>query len=227
MGSAAVARAIAEHRNPSEDWEAMCLRFVRTCLGVAARYPYAELAYRHTTKRHDTSEAPAGVPVWWSGGRYGHVALSAGGGYCWSNDILRRGAIDKVRIATITRNWGMDYKGWTEDINGVDVYPGRPTELAGRPRIHVNAIADAARRDPVAAQGIASHSRAVRIVERALAAEGLLDDRWIRDGAWGTKTTAAWKRWQRRLGDDTPSGQPGLRGLRELGAKHGFEVIAA
>lgn len=224
LGSAALARAIAEHRDPTQDWEAMCLRFVRTCLGVPARYSYATQAYQHTTKRGGTTgDPPPAVPIWWAGGRYGHVALSAGGGYCWSNDILRVGKVDKVTISTITRGWGMDYKGWTEDINGVDVYAAAPVPFTAR-RVHASAVLDASRRDPAAPQGIASHPHAVGIVERALVAEGLLDDRWV-DGAWGTKTERAWARWQRRRGDDSPTGIPGRAGLEALGRKHNFDVL--
>lgn len=224
LGSAAGARAIAEHRNPTRDWEGLCLRFVRTCFGVAPRWPYATEAYRSTTKRMGTAGTPpAWVPIWWAGGRYGHVALSAGGGYCWSNDILRPGKIDKVTIPTITRGWGMAYQGWTEDINGVDVYVEPVASFSGR-RVHASAVLDASRRDPGAPQGVASHPHAVGIVERALVAEGLLDDRWI-DGAWGSKTEHAWRRWQRRRGDDSPTGVPGRKGLEALGRRHNFTVL--
>jgi hypothetical protein len=130
-GMDAVAWAAAQHRDPSKNWYMLCLQFVRMALNVAAVHPSAEKAFYATTRRRGTqSTPPAGVPVWWTNGGYGHVALSAGGGYVWSNDILRRGKIDKVSIDYITRNWGQRYRGWTEDINGVRVYTPPPLPAA-------------------------------------------------------------------------------------------------
>lgn len=118
----ALAVAAKEHASASRNWTGYCLIFVRTTLGVSSRYPSAENAYWNSRYKMGTSHtAPAGVPIWWTNGRYGHVALSAGDGYCWSTDILRTGKVDKVSIDYITRSWGQTYRGWTRDINGVIV----------------------------------------------------------------------------------------------------------
>ena len=63
--------------------------------------------------------------MWWIGGSsgHGHVALSAGNGMCWSGDIRRGGYFDLVPIAEIGRRWGLQFVGWTRDINGVTVLP--------------------------------------------------------------------------------------------------------
>jgi hypothetical protein len=75
--------------------------------------------------------------VWWLGGShgFGHVALSDGGGYVWSTDVLRPGKVDRVTAASITHNWGLSYVGWSEDINGERVYvpPVNPSNPDGGP----------------------------------------------------------------------------------------------
>lgn len=120
-GSKALNWIESQSDNPSKSWFQRCLEMVRTSLGVPGGVRTAALSYAATKKRHDGTPPP-GVPVWWSGGQYGHVALSAGGGMAWSNDILRKGKIDKHPIDLIARKWGFTYKGWSEDVNGVDVY---------------------------------------------------------------------------------------------------------
>src|SRR5690606_21592891 len=59
-----------------------CLKTIRTLYGVGPVWPDAETAWEHATQRHpetDPARIPRGVPVWWTNGRYGHVALSVGG----------------------------------------------------------------------------------------------------------------------------------------------------
>ncbi|MDN7120322.1 hypothetical protein INN71_02835 [Nocardioides sp. ChNu-153] len=116
----------------TDDWYRWCLVFVRSCFGVAARYSMAGQAWDHAQLKHRTSDPdtiPAGVPIFWElPGEADHVALSLGGGWCLSNDILRRGRIDRVRIDTITRAWGGQLQGWTEDLNGVRVWRPEPAK---------------------------------------------------------------------------------------------------
>jgi hypothetical protein len=92
-GSAALAVALAEKDRASRNWQGICLVFTRTCLGVPARYASAIIAWTRVTpsNRHGGTNPPQGVPVFWDVGVHGHVALSAGGGYRWSTDILRKG----------------------------------------------------------------------------------------------------------------------------------------
>ena len=104
-----------------------CLMRVRQCYQLAARYPSAAEAWQHAEHKHRTSNAagiPAGVPVFWTGGRhgYGHVAISTGRGYCWSTDIRRDGYFDHVPITLIRQRWGLELVGWAEDLNGARVW---------------------------------------------------------------------------------------------------------
>lgn len=66
----------------------------------------------------------------------------------------------------------------------------------------------------------------VREVEEALRAEGLLGAGAV-DGYFGTSTTAAWGKWERRMGQDklhTRNGLPSFSELQELG-KGRFQVV--
>ena len=87
-------------------------------------------------------------------------------------------------------------------------------------------IVAAARRDPSLPQGGTTYRAEVLIVERALAAEHLLDWHWV-DGSFGTMTVNAYASWQRQDGVGGPyDGIPGIQSLTDLGARHGFDVTA-
>src|ERR1044072_3188326 len=104
----------------------MCLKATRTLYRVSALYADAATAWAHTKHRIDHDRR--GALVWWTGGSHGHghVALSAGDGYCWSVDIRRPGRFDRVPISTITRVWGLPFAGYSLDVNGVQVVPDPP-----------------------------------------------------------------------------------------------------
>lgn len=103
-----------------------CLMLVRLCYGIAPRYPDAASAWVGAQKRHHQTSPtaiPRGYPVFWVGGssKHGHVAISAGEGFCWSTDIKRPGRFDRVPIVEIHQRWGLQLVGWTEDLNGATV----------------------------------------------------------------------------------------------------------
>jgi hypothetical protein len=99
------------------------------------------------------------------------------------------------------------------------------------PTVSLAHVQAAAKTDPGAAQGHTTHPADVKIVEAALVAEGLLDKAYAGDGSWGTKTLAAYSKWQLKLypgastkpGGDA-DGHPGKDSLVKLGHKHGFVV---
>lgn len=96
-----------------------------------------------------------------------------------------------------------------------------------RPTVSLAHVVAAARRDPGLPQGAATHKADVVPVERALAAEELLNVHFV-DGSFGSLTVAAYKAWQHRLGysGTAADGIPGRTSLSKLGAKHGFTVVA-
>lgn len=127
MSETACSRAELESRRPRQNWTGLCLKFTRTMFRVTSRYPSAIEAWEGAggasgPDTHTVLAPPANVPVFWRGGRYGHVAVSAGGGMCWSTDIRRKGKVDLVPIAEITRKWRFEYLGWSETINGVRIH---------------------------------------------------------------------------------------------------------
>src|SRR5262245_42493162 len=116
-----------------------CLVFVRTRYGVGPGAEDAAQGWRITDERH-TSTPPRGAPVWWTGGKHGHVAISAGNGYVISTDWPRPGTVGRVSIATLTRSWSKTYRGWSEDVNEVHVFE--------RPVVDLSMLVKAATSDP-------------------------------------------------------------------------------
>lgn len=115
-----------EALHPTLEDEGMCLRDVRIQYGIPSGSPNAIAAWKAAGNRrqHTWYDAPAGVPVFWSGGSTGagHIAIADGLGNCWSSDIRRAGKFDLVPLAEIHNKWGLKYLGWTEVLNGVLVY---------------------------------------------------------------------------------------------------------
>lgn len=187
-----------------------CLQYVRSAFGLAARYPSAIAAWKAATTRHTDPRPPAGVPVFWAGGQFGHVAMSAGMGECWSTDATQAGRVDKVRIDDLSRAWRYTYLGWSEDLNGQRIWT--------RPSVDAVAIKAAAVRRVAVRGG--------RLVKRALASEvgkGRMD---LSDSRLGRSFRWRYRRWQRRLGYGfaAANGLPGRSSLEALGARHHFEI---
>jgi hypothetical protein len=200
----------------------VCLKFTRTCFGVSSRYLTASSAYAHAQHRHSTGTPPRGVPVWWTGGSrgFGHVAVSDGGGYCWSTDVLRAGRVDRVKISHITNAWNLPYRGWSEDINGVRVYT--PVAL---PNLHLSYAIEAAHKD-AGHPHISTHPVTTKLIAKALYKEGMLGKGYV-TGHFSKEKRRAYAKWQRSLGYSgaDASGIPGVTSLRKLGSRRGFHVV--
>jgi hypothetical protein len=105
-----------------------CLREVRELLSIGPGAPDAITAWEQADDKHrvgrwtNPRRFPPIRPVFWSGGKHGHVGLTAGlHGWVYSTDILRPGYIDRVRIETIADRWGYKLLGITDDLNGVEI----------------------------------------------------------------------------------------------------------
>jgi hypothetical protein len=127
----------AEHDSREAQWYGYCQKFTRSAFGVGSLYGSAVAAWNGADMRHGVSsgaQVPRAVPVFWTGGShgYGHVAVSVGGGLCWSTDFRRHGDVDLVRIDDITRSWNLHLAGWSEDINEVTVYQAPDTSMTPR-----------------------------------------------------------------------------------------------
>jgi len=106
--------------------------------------------------------------------------------------------------------------------------PTMPATPAAKPKVSLAHVVAAARKDPPATDGHTTYKTEVLLVEKALKAEGLLAADYV-DGSFGTKTVAAYARWQRSpagggyTGSDA-DGIPGKASLKLLAARHGFTV---
>lgn len=102
-----------------------CLKTIRSLFAVLPLYPDAETAWEQAVHRHETSdpdEIPWGVPVFWTNGRYGHIALSLGKGRCLTTDFVATGKLGLARTESLAPWCGGRFVGWSEDINGVVVW---------------------------------------------------------------------------------------------------------
>lgn len=105
-----------------------CLKFVMTWLDAQpAGLPDANHALQAARDLHHDPRPPAGVPVYIRGSRFGHVALSTGGGKIYSTDWPAPGVCSEVQIKTLCRTWGRTYAGWSTD------YAGQPIPGIGDP----------------------------------------------------------------------------------------------
>lgn len=220
-GAISWARGQVVHR--SRSWTGMCLMFVRMSFNVGSRYPSAENAWGHTERRHTSWPPPPGVPVWWTNGRFGHVVLSAGNGWCYSTDFLRTGRVDKVRINTITSAWGQHYRGWSEDINGIHVYRSLATAI--KPRVNLNNVIRATTNSRNLKQGIR--------LKKAVADEVGKGSMVMSNGTLGQGFRDQYKLVQQkylraagqRVTGVSADGIPGAGSLGWLARRHGFEVV--
>lgn len=70
---------------------------------------------------------PRGVPVAFSGGNFGHRAVSLGNRRIRSIDIpvvvngVRKLTVGTVDLGWFSRNWGMKYLGWSETMSGLTI----------------------------------------------------------------------------------------------------------
>jgi hypothetical protein len=105
----------------------MCLQYVRTWLEIPAGNPSAIAAWNAAKRKHvngrdkDAQSPPRGAPVFWGGGKYGHIALAVNNDLGRSTDTTRAGQVSTQNGNWWRVNWNKPYLGWTEDLNGVDI----------------------------------------------------------------------------------------------------------
>jgi hypothetical protein len=116
-------QALAYARRFTTNRVGMCLWHVQDWFGSPHKYPDA-ISQAHALHLYPGTP-PAGVPVFYSGGRHGHVAISAGGGRIRSTDCPSDGRVGETDLNWPQRRWGHNYIGWARNIGGVDI-PGAP-----------------------------------------------------------------------------------------------------
>ncbi len=142
------ARAFTKYDPPG-----MCCQFVWNCIAAPRRFGLADAnaAWARAKSRRTDQNPPAGAPVYWAGGKHGHIAISVGGGVVRSTDWPEKGRVGDVKIATMTSSWGITYRGWSADWAGVPI-PGLGSTPAARVklgRIDDEAIRPGKRNDAV------------------------------------------------------------------------------
>lgn len=133
--------AIEKARDESNEaiWYQLCLKSVRTALGVGSGAMSAKIAWDQVADDDKyTGKLPLlGVPLWMdkpAGSKYGHIVLVASvtkaketgkieDVLVYSNDIKVKGQISLVSVGYLLRNWGMVYKGWATTLNGERIAP--------------------------------------------------------------------------------------------------------
>jgi hypothetical protein len=105
-----------QHRSGSASWLNLCQMFSRQCVGAPPFGTSAREAFNSTAEecRHQSSPPPPGSIAYY-GFRdrgAGHAVFAVNGGFVWSNDILRRGRIDRVRWDVFESRWKLPYRGW-------------------------------------------------------------------------------------------------------------------
>lgn len=184
-----------------------CLRTVRTFFNVSSKYGTAAGSWWAADHKHRVRgglAVPRGVPVYWTGGSSGagHVALSVGGGVCLSTDWKRSGRIDYARINDITSHWGLDFQGFANEINDVQVW---------RPMVRHGTVS-------LRNLHLWKKNRDVLQVKQRLRHKGYKGFS-TKSSRFGLGTKRAYAKYQRRLGysGSGANGIPGSTSLRKLG----------
>ncbi|MBZ5740480.1 hypothetical protein [Nocardioides mangrovi] len=120
------AETVAAAEASSYNVPGQCLGWTREQADIPSRYDDAATAWEHASDRHpgDTSP-PKGAAVYWLGGSsgHGHVAISLGDGRVRSSDAGGYGVVGTIQLERLTREWGLQYAGWSDSINGYRI-PG-------------------------------------------------------------------------------------------------------
>jgi hypothetical protein len=108
--------ALQQHRTGSASWLNLCQMFSRQCVGAPPFGASAREAFNNTDEqfRHQSSPPPPGSIAYYGfkDRGAGHAVFAVNGGFVWSNDILRRGRIDRVRWDVFENRWKLPYRGW-------------------------------------------------------------------------------------------------------------------
>ena len=113
--------AVAASRRWTTNQYGMCLYTVQTWLAAPWSGPWAEDAWNRWGGQHrGDKNPPAGVPVYWHNPRskYGHIALSVGGGRIRCTDYPSSRRVGELTIDQMSAVWNIQYLGWAERFSG-------------------------------------------------------------------------------------------------------------
>lgn len=122
-GTEALAAALSQMTNAV----GMCLAVVQEWWQSGHSFPDAWAQWMGTVQHRD-GNPPIGAPVFFSGGKHGHVAIYAGNGLIRSTDWPSAGKTGNVPLMTLATQWHKPYVGWGSTLNNrqlrFDVGPG-------------------------------------------------------------------------------------------------------
>ena len=107
-------------KGPVRRFVEKCQSFVANALtGTNSGYADANAGFAALSKQqqfYTQYVPPINTAVYWTGGDHGHVALSAGNGEAWTNDLRGPGVISKEKISDINVWLGsrFQYRGFGE-----------------------------------------------------------------------------------------------------------------
>lgn len=228
----AVVYAAGQVSHPDKNYFALCAHSISWYYGFGG-YGYASAKVggravpaklRHSAK--NAASIPAGAIIYFIGpdtGVWGHVVLSAGDGTVYSNDIISRGRISRVKLSLFKQKWGMSPSFWTDAYLpaafGRNPNPApkltAPTPQpapAPKPVIDASKAATACRRNGSTAN--------LRYARKAL---GLSS----KTNACGPVFRKRYAKYQRSIGlrGRAADGIPGYWSLKKLGKANKFRVV--
>lgn len=176
-------------RERSTNRVGMCLWHVQDSYQSPHLYPSAIEQWRQAHQKHPGDRTPpVGAPVYFAGGRFGHIAIYVGDGRVRSTDSGGAGRMATTSIDWFRTHWGYSYLGWTGDIGG------RAIDYARHVDVHYNRLKP----------GV-DDSDSVRFLRRCLIRRGFLDvSPPLKASHPGNRYTPAVERavarWQKRKG---------------------------
>lgn len=136
-----------ENAHPSRDWTNYCQMSVRTAWGIPSLFAsaWAQWLGADPEDKHaggKPEDAPIGAALLWKGSSpYGHIATHAnpfpnGAAAIWSNDLVRRGHLDKAAASAPVTEWHQGYLGYLTAVNDWDLNlaEARKAPVTARPK---------------------------------------------------------------------------------------------
>jgi hypothetical protein len=85
-------------------------------------YPSAWVQWTSAKHKHTSvKDIPLGAPIYYRGGKSGHVVLYVGNGQVRSTDAGGAGVMATVPIEWFEKAWGYEFVGWSEDLGGKNI----------------------------------------------------------------------------------------------------------
>lgn len=109
-------------KNTSTNKVGLCLWHCQDWYQSPHYFPSAIEQWRNAKEKHHGDRTPPyGAPVYYEGGKYGHIAIYVGDGMVRSTDAGGAGKVATVPLDWFKAHWGYSYLGWTGDIGGKSI----------------------------------------------------------------------------------------------------------